>query len=158
MDWKEKKVVVIRLDGQDYGVDVFHVLSIEKLPAITRVPRTPRFVKGVINLRGEVLPIIDLRERFGMSEIPYGDDHRIVVVQVDEMQVGLVVDEARDVLDLTAEMIENTPDVVGGIAADYLDGMAKWENGVLILLNLTQVLNRRELEELYRAQLEGDAP
>jgi len=144
----EVKVIVFRLKDEEYGVEVNQVKSIEKLEHITRVPRTPKFVKGVINLRGVVTPIIDLRNRFGIEEAPHTDSTRIIIVAVGELEVGLIVDAANDVIDIPVNAIEPPPEVVGGVEAAYLRGVAKLEKRLLILLNLDKVLNTDEIKQL----------
>lgn len=144
----EVKVIVFRLKDEEYGVEVHQVKSIEKLEHITRVPRTPKFVKGVINLRGVVTPIIDLRNRFGIEEAPHTDATRIIIVAVGELEVGLIVDAANDVIDIPLNAIEPPPEVVGGVEAAYLRGVAKLEKRLLILLNLDKVLNTDEIKQL----------
>ncbi|NGQ94029.1 chemotaxis protein CheW [Brevibacillus sp. SYP-B805] len=144
----EVKVIVFRLKDEEYGVEVNQVRSIEKLDHITRVPRTPKFVKGVINLRGVVTPIIDLRSRFGLDEAAYTDATRVIIVAVGELEVGLIVDAANDVIDIPADAIEPAPEVVGGVEAAYLRGVAKLEKRLLILLNLDKVLNTEEMKQL----------
>ncbi|HHY66613.1 MAG TPA: chemotaxis protein CheW [Alicyclobacillus sp.] len=145
---REVKVIVFQLGTEEYGVEVSQVLSIERVQKITRVPRTPAFVKGVINLRGVVTPIIDLRARFGLPEVEYTDDTRIVVVAVGEMEVGLVVDAANDVIDVPMSRVDPPPAVVGGVKADYLRGVAKLDDRLLVLLNLDRVLSVQEVAEL----------
>ncbi|WP_134686218.1 chemotaxis protein CheW [Brevibacillus migulae] len=144
----EVKVIVFRLQDEEYGVEVNQVLSIEKLDHITRVPRTPAFVKGVINLRGVVTPIIDLRSRFGLEEASYTETTRVIIVAVNELEVGLIVDAANDVIDIPVNAIEPAPEVVGGVEAVYLRGVAKLEKRLLILLNLDKVLNTEEMKQL----------
>lgn len=144
----EIKVIVFQLKDEEYGVEVEQVRSIERLQHITRVPGTPQFVKGVINLRGVVTPIIDLRNRFDIEVIEDTESTRIIIVAVGEMEVGLIVDAANDVVDIPLSAIEPPPHVVGGIEADYLRGVAKLDKRLLILLNLDKVLNPKELEEL----------
>ncbi len=144
----EVKVIVFRLKDEEYGVEVNQVKSIEKLEHITRVPRTPKFVKGVINLRGVVTPIIDLRNRFALEETAYTDSTRVIIVAVGEMEVGLIVDAANDVIDIPVNAIEPPPEVVGGVEAAYLRGVAKLERRLLILLNLDKVLNTDEIKQL----------
>lgn len=142
---KENKYIVFRLIDEEYGVEVNQVRSIERMQRITRVPRTPQFVKGVINLRGVVTPVIDLKTRFGLGAEQYTDTTRIIIVAVDDMEVGLIVDAANDVIDIANESIEAPPEVVGGIKANYLDGIANMDDRLLILLNLEKVLNAEEL-------------
>lgn len=142
------KVIVFRLQDEEYGVDVSQVLSIERMEHITRVPKTAEFVKGVINLRGVVTPIIDLRSRFGLEATPYTDSTRIIIVSVEGVDVGLIVDSANDVLDIPVDAIEPPPEVVGGVEATYLHGVAKLEKRLLILLNLNKVLSAEEVKQL----------
>lgn len=144
----EIKVIVFQLKDEEYGVEVDQVRSIERMQHITRVPRTPDFVKGVINLRGVVTPIIELRNRFGIEEIETSDSTRIIIVAVGNMEVGLIVDAANDVVDIPNDVVEPPPQVVGGLEADYLRGVAKMDKRLLILLNLDKVLNPKELKEM----------
>ncbi|GED29035.1 MULTISPECIES: chemotaxis protein CheW [Brevibacillus] len=144
----EVKVIVFRLKDEEYGVEVGQVKSIEKLEHITRVPRTPKFVKGVINLRGVVTPIIDLRNRFELEESVYSESTRIIIVAVGELEVGLIVDAANDVIDIAVDAIEPPPEVVGGVEAAYLRGVAKLDKRLLILLNLDKVLSTEEIKQL----------
>lgn len=139
------KAVIFQLNDEEYGVDVHQVQSIERMLHITRVPKMPDFVKGVINLRGVVTPIIDLKERFSIETTEYTDSTRIIIVQVDDKEVGLIVDSANDVIDIPAEKIEQPPEVVGKIESDYIRGVAKLDDRLLILLNLNKVLNAEEL-------------
>ncbi|WP_028986585.1 chemotaxis protein CheW [Thermicanus aegyptius] len=145
---KEIKAIVFRLQNEEYGVDVQQVRSIERLEHITRVPNAPDFVKGVINLRGVVTPVIDLRKRFGLPLTSYTDQTRIIIVRIDEIEVGLIVDAANDVIDIPEEMIEAPPEIVGGVGAEYLRGVAKIGTRLLILLNLEKVLLMNEVEQL----------
>ncbi|API93907.1 MULTISPECIES: chemotaxis protein CheW [Virgibacillus] len=143
-----RKVIVFQLGEEEYAVSVQQVGSIERLIPITRVPQTADFVKGVINLRGVVTPVIDLRLRFGMEETDYNDSSRIIIVFVDNMEVGLVVDAANDVIDIPESKIEPAPEVIGTVDAKYIEGVAKLEDRLLILLNMQKVLTEEEMEEL----------
>ncbi|MCU6795355.1 MULTISPECIES: chemotaxis protein CheW [Paenibacillus] len=146
---EEMKVIVFALAHEEYGVEVEKVRTIERMQPMTRVPRTPEFVKGVINLRGVVTPIIDLRGRFGFAESDYTDNTRIIIVSVKEMEVGLIVDSANDVTDINTDNIDDPPEVVGGIKAKYLQGIAKiGDSRLLVLLNLEEVLNKSEIIQL----------
>lgn len=149
-----KKVIIFKLKDEEYGVDVKQVKSIERMEHITRVPNTPPFVKGVINLRGIVIPIIDLRKRFELDLKDYNDQTRIIIVNVDEMEIGLIVDAANDVIDIPLSSIEPPPKVVGGIESEYLSGVAKVANHLIVLLNLNKVLDPNEVKELERFGME----
>ncbi|MUG45579.1 chemotaxis protein CheW [Paenibacillus woosongensis] len=146
---EELKVIVFKLGEEEYGIEVDKVQTIERMMPITRVPKTYSFVKGVINLRGVVIPVIDLRGRFGLPETEYTDQTRIIIVAVNEMEVGFIVDSANDVMDLNSDVIDSPPDVVGGIKAKYLHGVARIsEDRLLVMLNLSEVLNRSEIIQL----------
>lgn len=151
---EELKVIVFKLGHEEYGIDVDKVQTIERMMPITRVPKTFSFVKGVINLRGVVIPVIDLRGRFGLPEAEYTDQTRIIIVAANEMEVGFIVDSANDVIDLNSDSIDTPPDVVGGVKAKYLQGVARLsDERLLVMLNLSEVLNRSEIIQLE--SLEG---
>ncbi|WP_315371541.1 chemotaxis protein CheW [Paenibacillus xylanexedens] len=146
---EELKVIVFKLGSEEYGIEVDKVQTIERMMPITRVPKTLSFVKGVINLRGVVIPVIDLRGRFSLPETAKTDQTRIVIVGVDDMQVGFIVDSANDVIDIKSSAIDSPPEVVGGVKARYLRGVAKLEDSrLLIMLNLNEVLNKSEIVQL----------
>lgn len=150
---EEMKVIVFSLGKEEYGVEVEKVQTIERMIPITRVPKTPPFVKGVINLRGVVTPVIDLRGRFGLEEAEHTDNTRIIIVSVADLEVGMIVDAANDVIDVHEEFVEEPPEIVGGIKAKYLRGIAKIGDRLLVLLNLKEVLNKQEIVMLE--QMEG---
>ncbi|WML49263.1 chemotaxis protein CheW [Neobacillus sp. PS3-34] len=135
------KIIVFQLKDKEYAIPVNQVRSIEKVQHITRVPGTIPFVKGVINLRGVVTPIIDLRKRFQIDEEAFTDSTRVIIAALDEMEVGLIVDSANDVLDVSADSIEPPPVIVGGMDTPYINGVVKIEKRLLILLDLSKVLN-----------------
>ncbi|ASS75629.1 chemotaxis protein CheW [Tumebacillus algifaecis] len=145
---EEIKVIVFSLVDEEYGVEVAQVRSIEKMQNITRVPRTPDFVIGVINLRGVVTPVIDLKTRFSLGQADYTESTRIIIVAVEDMEVGLIVDAANDVIDIPINSIEQPPAVVGGIKASYLRGVAKLDGRLLVMLNLDKVLSNEEIQAM----------
>jgi purine-binding chemotaxis protein CheW len=144
----EKKVIVFQLKDEEFAVSVQQIGSIERIQTITRVPNTAKFVKGVINLRGIVTPIIDLRSRLGIEETEYNESTRIIIVYLDDMEVGLIVDAANDVIDISTDIIEPAPEVIGVVNQDYIEGVAKLENRLLILLDLKRILTTEEISEL----------
>jgi purine-binding chemotaxis protein CheW len=150
---EEIKVIVFSLGNEEYGVEVEKVKTIERVQHLTRVPRTPAFVKGVMNLRGVVVPVIDLRGRFGLEESAYTDGTRIIVVAVNELEVGMLVDSANDVIDVNTDTISDPPEIVGGIKAKYLRGVARVsDTRLLVLLNLREVLNKGEIVQLEQIE------
>jgi len=150
---EELKVIVFALGEEEYGIEVDKVKTVERLMPVTRVPKTPAFVKGVVNLRGVVVPVIDLRGRFGLEETKSTDQTRIIIVRSGELEVGFVVDRANDVTDINTDNIDLPPEVVGGIQAKYLRGIAKTPQGrLLVMLNLSEVLNKNEIVQLEQME------
>ncbi|MBB3109413.1 purine-binding chemotaxis protein CheW [Paenibacillus phyllosphaerae] len=151
---EELKVIVFGLGEEEYGIEVDKVRTIERMLPITRVPKVPSFIKGVINLRGVVLPVIDLRGRFGLEESVSTENSRIIIVAVGDVEIGFIVDSANDVIDIDSDNIETPPEIVGGIRAKYLRGVAKiGENRLLIMLNLAEVLKQKEIDQIL--EIEG---
>lgn len=143
------KYLSFRLGGEQYGIQVLRVREIVKIQHITPVPETAADVRGVINLRGKVIPVVDLRVKFGMPEREYGDRTCIIVVELTSSLVGpmgIIVDEVSEVLNLAESDIQDTPDFGDGVEAPYLLGLAKVNDSVKILLDINQVLTARELQ------------
>ena len=134
------KVIIFELMDKEYAIEVDVVQSIEKDIVITRVPKTPFFVKGVTNLRGVVTPIVDLRERFGLELKEVDDSTRVIIVSLPEYDVGLIVDGANDVMDIPNDAIEPQPDVVGSVQSDFISGVVKVESRLFVMLDLQKVL------------------
>nr|WP_285890725.1 chemotaxis protein CheW [Mesobacillus subterraneus] len=142
------KVIVFQLNDKEYGVPVSQVKSIEKIMHITRVPHTNPFVKGVMNLRGVVTPLLDLRVRFGMEEEAYNEGTRVIIVSIEDKEVGLIVDGANDVIDIPTSKIEPPPEVVGLAAEGFIDGVANLDKRLLILIDLHKILESDEVKAL----------
>jgi len=140
----EQKVVVFSLNKKEYALDVQHVVSIEKMQYFTRVPHVPNYIKGVINLRGVIIPIIDLRTRFQVEAAEYNQNTRIIITSLADKEVGLIVDEANDVMNIDMDTIEFQPDVIGTEKQNYIAGVVKIEDRLLILLKLEKILNLQE--------------
>ncbi len=146
---KEGKYLTFTLVGEEYGIGILKIKEIIGMMPITSVPRTPDYVKGVINLRGKVIPVLDLRRRFGMEEIPYTERTCIIVVEIQSeggmVMIGIVVDSVSEVLSIKGEDIEATPAFGAKLETDYILGMAKMEGGVKILLDIDRVLSSEEI-------------
>jgi purine-binding chemotaxis protein CheW len=142
------KVIVFQLNDKEYAIPVGQVKSIEKMMHFTRVPHTMPFVKGVMNLRGVVTPLIDLRVRFGLDEQPHTENTRVIIVSVPEAEVGLIVDSANDVIDIPSSLIEPPPEIVGTEAVDFINGVVKIDKRLLILIDLENILGFKEGENL----------
>ncbi len=140
----EKQLVVFDLASEAYGVDIGAVREIIRMQDITRVPRTPDFIEGVLNLRGKVIPVIDLRKRFELPVSEQTKDNRILVVDIGGQDIGAVVDAVTEVLRITADSVEPTSSVISGVDSEYLLGLAKVENNLIILLDLEGVLSSQE--------------
>jgi purine-binding chemotaxis protein CheW len=151
---KTGKYLTFTLADEEYGIGILKVKEIIGMMAITSVPRTPEFVKGVINLRGKVIPVIDLRLKFGMDAIQYTDRTCIIVVEIDAndmtIQIGIVVDSVSEVLNIKEEEIEKTPSFGTSINTDYILGMAKIDSGVKILLDIDKVLSAEEITAIEK--------
>ena len=152
---KEGKYLTFILAEEEYGIGILKIKEIIGLLPITSVPQTPEFVKGVVNLRGKVIPVMDLRLRFGMPSIDYTERTCIIVVEIGEQTgtilVGIVVDAVSEVLNIRGSDIEKTPTFGAKLNTDYILGMAKMEGGVKILLDIDQVLSNDELSMLSEA-------
>ncbi len=149
---KTGKYLTFMLEEETYGIGILKVKEIIGMMPITSVPRTPEFVKGVINLRGKVIPVIDLRLKFTMDSISYTDRTCIIVVEIDAdsgtVLIGIVVDAVSEVLNIKEEEIEETPAFGAKLDTGYILGMAKMEGGVKILLDIDKVLSAKEVELL----------
>jgi purine-binding chemotaxis protein CheW len=152
---REGKFLTFSMADEEYGIGILKIKEIIGMMPITTVPQTPEFVKGVINLRGKVIPLIDLRLRFGMDAIDYTDRTCIIVVEVEgtagTVQIGIVVDAVSEVLNVNGEDIEATPTFGAKLNTDYILGMAKMEGGVKILLDIDGVLSAEEVAALDKA-------
>lgn len=142
------QLVTFSIGSEEFGVDILKVIEIIRTMEITKVPKAPSFVEGVINLRGTVIPIIGLRRRFGLADKPEDSDTRIIVIAINGMSVGFVVDSVSEVLRLQANTVEPAPPVVAGVDSDYISGVGKLEDRLLILLDLDKLLSADDLELL----------
>jgi purine-binding chemotaxis protein CheW len=147
---REGKYLTFTLADEEYGIGILKIREIIGMMPITSVPQTPPFVKGVINLRGKVIPVVDLRLRFGMQAAEYSERTCIIVVeiegQVGTVQIGIVVDAVSEVLNIKSDDIEETPTFGVKLHTDYILGMAKMEGGVKILLDIDHVLKTEDIE------------
>jgi purine-binding chemotaxis protein CheW len=146
---REGKYLTFTLAEEEYGIGILKIKEIIGIMPVTTVPQTPDFVKGVVNLRGKVIPVMDLRLRFGMDAIDYTERTCIIVVEIagsaGTIQIGIVVDSVSEVLNIKGEEIEDTPTFGAKLNTDYILGMAKLEDSVKILLDINQVLNPEEV-------------
>ena len=151
------QVVSFKLGSEEYGVDIAQVQEINRMVAVTHVPRAPQFMEGVINLRGQLIPIIDLRARFGMPRAEHTKNTRIVVTEIGAKRVGMVVDSVSEVLRLPVEDIEPAPEMITGVDTEYIRGVGKIEDRLIILLDLARIISGAEKRELENADAAPEA-
>jgi len=151
---KQGKYLTFSLVEEEYGIGIIQIKEIIGMMPITSVPRTPEFVKGVINLRGKVIPVIDLRLRFEMEPAEYTERTCIIVVEIDgkteTVVIGIVVDSVSEVLNINEQDIEEAPSFGTQLNTNYLLGMAKMEGGVKILLDIDKVLSQEEVSQIEK--------
>ncbi len=145
---KMLQVVTFALGSEEYGVDIAQVQEINRMVTITNVPRAPQFMEGVINLRGQLIPIIDLRSRFGMPKTERTKNTRIVVTEINAKRVGMVVDSVSEVLRIPVEQIEDAPELVAGVDTEYIRGVGKVGDRLIIMLDLGRVITGSETAQL----------
>lgn len=133
------------LGGEVYGIEILKVQEIRSYEQATKIANTPDFIKGVINLRGNIVPIIDLRMRFNLSSVEYNEFTVVIVLNLGKRIIGIVVDSVSDVLALTSAQISPVPDLVASIDTKYLLGLATVEQQMLILLNIEQMMTSQEM-------------
>jgi purine-binding chemotaxis protein CheW len=136
----EIQLVVFKLGREEYGVSILQVQEIKRMMDITRVPHSPDYIKGVINLRGSVLPVIDTKKRLDLPPADYTDDTRIIIVKVEDLVVGLIVDAVSEVSTIASDNIEPPAAVASGTSAQYIEGVGKQDDKLLILLNLPAIV------------------
>jgi len=141
----ELQLVSFNIGSEEFGVDILKVQEINRMVEITKVPQAPHYVEGVINLRGKVIPVIDLRKRFNLEVKEHDKDTRIVVVDINNNIMGMIVDAVSEVLRLPADTIEPPPELVTGVNSEYIKAVAKLEDRLLIFLDLTKVIDTEEM-------------
>ncbi len=155
MDSSQKKqddellqLVTFSIGEEEFGVNILKVQEIIRTMEITKVPRSPDFVEGVINLRGKVIPIIALRRRFGLAPRPEDKDTRIIVIEINSIIVGFVVDAVSEVLRIPASTVGPPPPVVAGVESDYISGVGQLADRLLIMLDLDRLLSSEDISML----------
>ncbi len=147
------QLVTFKLGQEEFGVNILQVHEIIRMMQVTHVPNAPDFIYGVINLRGKVIPIVSLRKRFGLdAEAEDNQSLRIVVVELRNVVVGFIVDAVSEVLRISKDIVEPPPPILAGIESEYITGVAKMEDRLIILLDLEQLLSKEEKKELQQQQ------
>lgn len=145
------QLVSFNIGNEEFGIDILKVQEIIRLMTITIVPNSPEFVEGVVNLRGRVIPVIDLRIKLGMAKIEHNNDTRIIVVELNSATIGFIVDAVSEVLRIPKNITEPPPPIVAGIDSDFITAVGKLEDRLLILLDLEKILSASDKIELKRA-------
>ncbi len=156
-DDKLDQLISFSVGDEDFGVDIQKVKEVIKIRNITKLPKAPVFVKGVINLRGDIIPVLDLREKFGLEQAEYGDSTRVIVAEVEGRSVGMVGDSVSHVIRISHDQIEPPPEMAGGISAEYLRGVGKVDEKLIVLLNIDKILSTNEKIELDKVEVKKDA-
>lgn len=142
------QLVTFKLGTEEFGVDILKVQEINKMMNITKIPNAPAFIEGVINLRGKIIPIVDLRKRLGFREQPYDKSTRIIVVELEDLVLGFIVDSVSEVLRIPENTIEPPPSMVAGIESEYIEGVGKLDDRLLILLELKKIFSSPERKDI----------
>lgn len=152
---KKNQVVRFMVGKESFGLDIGRVQEIVTVPEITRVPDTPDFLEGIINLRGKIISVVDLRKRLRINGAERHKKNRILVTEINGKVVGLVVDEVSEVLSLNLDNIEPPPEMVNSVGAEYITGIGKLEDKIIMLLDVAKVLNTAEISVLGRQTTEA---
>ncbi len=140
-----KKFLIFRLGNEEYGIDIHKITTIiEKEMNIARVPKTPLFLKGVINLRGEIIPVMSLRLKFGLADDVFNEETRIIIIKLEDISVGMVVDSVAEVLELDEDAMESITNIAGELSLDYIAGVGKANGRIITLLNLENLVSLNE--------------
>ena len=146
-----QEFLVFTLGDEEYGIDILKVQEIRGYDQVTRIANTPDFIKGVTNLRGVIVPIVDLRIKFSQVDVDYNDNTVVIVLNLGQRVVGIVVDGVSDVLSLTAEQIRPAPEFAVTLSTEYLTGLGALSDRMLILVNIEKLLNSEEMALLDNA-------
>lgn len=149
-DTQKDKYLTFHLAGENYGIEICYVIEIIGIQSITEVPDMPSFIRGVINLRGKVIPVMDVRARFALPARDYDDRTCIIVINVDSTEVGLVVDEVSEVADIPENNVEPAPRTSKNSESSYIQGMGKMNKRVIILLDVNKLLFSGEMQRLIQ--------
>lgn len=140
----ENQFVIFRLGDEKYAVDILNVGGISEFREVTKVPNAPAFVDGIINLRGDIIPVVNLKKRFNIADKKADSDTRIIINTINGKDIGFVVDEASQVIKIDDGDIEEAPDIIKGADRQYISGIGKVDDQIVILLNLEKILNEDE--------------
>lgn len=148
------QIVSFTIENEEFGIDILKVEEIIRILNITKIPNSPEFIEGFVNLRGKVIPIVNLRKRLKINPKEFDNQTRVIVVNINNFTVGFIVDRVREVLRIPSSITEPTPYLTRSVKSEYITGVAKLENRLLILLDLEKILSLEEKEELSKVSNE----
>jgi len=147
-DNEERQLISFIVGEEEFGLEILQIKEVIRTQQITRLPKAPIFVKGVINLRGDIIPVIDLREKFGLKQKEYTEESRVIVVEIEDKYIGMAVDVVSEVIRISQKDIEPPPPLVKGLSEEYLKGIGKLGEKLIILPNIEKILTTEEKIEL----------
>src|SRR5690625_3140404 len=145
------KYVIFGMGDEQFAVNIEQVDSIERVSEMTKVPQAPNFMQGFTDLRGEVISVVDLKALLDIGTVDLSKDPRLITAQIENLKNALLVDEAKEVLDLESDIVEESPKMVGGVKKEYIQGVARLEDRLIIIMNMNNVLNVNEIEQIKAA-------
>jgi len=146
----ENQFVVFMLGDEKYGVDILNVSTISEYLEVTKVPDAPVYVEGIINLRGDIIPVINLKKRFNIAEKEISDETRIIIYSIEGVAIGFLVDEASQVMRINDEDVEPTPAILRGSDREYISGVGKQDGKIIIILDFAKILSESERAEITK--------
>src|SRR3990170_2202855 len=155
---KVLQMVGFKVDREFFGVPIEKVKEIVRVPEITHVPDTPEFVEGVINLRGKIVPVVDMRKRLGAKSTGHSRTSRVLILDMEKGVVGLIVDSASEILKISDEAIEPPPELVSSIGGDYITGVGKLNDKLIVMLDLKRLMSADEMKRLNAVSVGREMP
>ncbi|MGO1368039.1 MAG: chemotaxis protein CheW [Senegalia sp. (in: firmicutes)] len=149
----EKQFVIFKLDEEEYGIDIINVKEIGIYKEPVKVPNAPNFIEGIINYRGEVIPIVNLKKRFNLNNLLINKNTRVIIININDKQIGFVVDEASQTIRLDESDIEKAPELVTGIDSKYITSVGKKDDRLILIIDLEKVLTDNEKEKINELQI-----
>jgi len=139
-EFDTKQYIVFSLGEERFGIDSLKITTIDRMKTITRVPKTPNYIKGVINLRGDIIPVMDLRAKFNLAPVEETDETRIIILKLDEISIGVIVDQVLQTIQLSETEIENASSLINTAASEYILGIGKVGGEIVTLLNFEKLV------------------
>ena len=148
----DEQYVNFRVGSEQYGIDIQNVQEVIRIPSITKIPQTLKFIRGIINLRGNIIPVIDMRERFNQESLDYKETTRVIVIRLKSKLYGLIVDTVSQVVTLDNKEIAEPPEIIAGISKEYISGLGKNDDTMIIILNSDKILSDEELRRIRESE------